>query len=156
MADWTLSQRDNLRLLGVHPDLQRVVRHAATRSALRFMVVEGRRTVERQRELFKAGASRTLNSRHLTGHAVDLAPILDDGSIPWNRGELFYAVATAMREASILEVVTVTWGAIWDRPLNDIGGDLFAEHANYLLRYRAERGPGARPLHDSPHYQIRV
>ncbi len=154
MSDWTLSQRDHTRLIGVHPGLQGVVRAAATRSPMRFMVVEGMRTRKRQQELFNAGASRTMNSRHLTGHAVDLAPVLDDGTIPWNRGELFYAVASVMREAAIIGCIAVTWGVIWDRPLNDVGPDLFAEHGNYLLRYRAERGPGARPLHDSPHYQI--
>lgn len=69
-----LSARCLARLKGVHPDLVRVVERA--RESTPFIVTEGLRTSARQRELFNAGATRTLNSRHLTGHAVDLAVLI--------------------------------------------------------------------------------
>lgn len=65
-----LTPRDLKRLEGVHPDLVRVVRRA--RLTARFMVIEGLRTLDRQRQLVEEGNSKTLRSRHLTGHAVDL------------------------------------------------------------------------------------
>jgi peptidoglycan L-alanyl-D-glutamate endopeptidase CwlK len=47
----------------------------AARREIVFDVIEGLRTIERQRELVAQGVSRTMNSRHLTGHAVDVWPI---------------------------------------------------------------------------------
>ena len=37
-------------------------------------VLEGKRTIERQRRLKARGASKTLSSEHLEGRAVDMAP----------------------------------------------------------------------------------
>ena len=68
-----LTPRDLDRLRGVHPDLVRVVVRARAMDA--FFVSEGVRTEERQRQLVREGKSRTMASRHLTGHAVDLYPI---------------------------------------------------------------------------------
>ena len=64
------------KLAGVHPALQQVVLQALERPPVPFIVFEGVRSAKRQAELFAAGASRTLNSRHLTGHAVDLVPLV--------------------------------------------------------------------------------
>lgn len=72
-----LGARSLGRLEGVHPDLVRIVKTAASISDLDFTVLEGLRTVERQKELVKQGASKTMKSRHLTGHAVDLAPMIN-------------------------------------------------------------------------------
>lgn len=63
------------KLDGVHPALVKVILAAAERSDVPFTVIEGLRTAERQAQLVKAGASKTSNSRHLTGHAADLWPI---------------------------------------------------------------------------------
>lgn len=69
---FALSRRSEARLVGVHPDLVAVVRRAIQITEVDFGVLEGVRTLERQRELVAKGASQTMNSRHLTGHAVDL------------------------------------------------------------------------------------
>ena len=65
-------------LKGVHPDLVRVMRRTLTLlpEDLDFRVTEGLRTPERQRQLKRQGATRTLNSRHITGHAVDIYVLL--------------------------------------------------------------------------------
>lgn len=99
------------RLQGVHPDLVRVVKRAAAMSDLDFTVLEGLRTVERQKELFKQGATRTMNSRHLTGHAVDLAPMLD-GKVSWE-WPLYHRLAKIVKAAAAAEGVAVTWGGSW-------------------------------------------
>lgn len=63
------------KLAGVNPVLADLIREAAKRASIPFTVIEGLRTKERQAQLVKAGASKTQNSRHLTGHAVDLWPL---------------------------------------------------------------------------------
>jgi len=97
------------RLKNVHPDLVRVMLRAGTQTD--FLVVEGLRTMARQRELVKAGASRTLNSRHLTGHAVDIAPLVG-GKLTWS-WEMFHKLAPIVKEAAKAEGVKVIWGGDW-------------------------------------------
>ena len=106
-----LGQRSLSRLEGVHPDLVRVVKKSAAMSSLDFTVLEGLRTIERQRQLMKQGATRTLNSRHLTGHAVDIAPMID-GKVSWD-WPLYHRLAKTVKEAAVAEKVAVTWGGDW-------------------------------------------
>jgi len=107
----TLSQRSILRLEDVHPDLVRVVHRAADMSSLDFMVLEGRRMMDRQKQLLAQGATRTLNSRHLTGHAVDLAPMIG-GSVSWD-WPLYHRLAKIVKAAAAAENVPLTWGGDW-------------------------------------------
>ncbi|MFV3077510.1 M15 family metallopeptidase [Niveispirillum fermenti] len=138
------------RLDGVHPDLVRVVKRAITVSDVDFSVVEGLRTVLRQRELVAAGASQTMASRHITGHAVDLAPLVG-GALRWD-WPLVHRVAAAMRTAGRLEQVPLRWGGAWDVPLTDTG-DAGPEEVSqgYAARRRAA---GARPFLDGPHFEL--
>lgn len=106
-----LSSRSLARLEGVHPDLVRVVRRAAATSDLDFTVLEGLRTEARQRQLFREGATRTMNSRHLTGHAVDLAPMLD-GKVSWD-WPLYHRLAKIVKAAATAEQVPIQWGGDW-------------------------------------------
>jgi peptidoglycan L-alanyl-D-glutamate endopeptidase CwlK len=66
----------------VHPELVRVVERAIQITTQDFRVQEGLRTRERRAKLVARGASRTMNARHLTDHAVDLAA-LGGGEISW-------------------------------------------------------------------------
>ena len=68
-----LPQRSLDKLAQVHPDLQRTILAAAIDTPIQFIVTEGMRSYERQLELYRAKKSRTMNSRHLQGYAVDLA-----------------------------------------------------------------------------------
>ena len=106
-----LSARSLSRLEGVHPDLIRVVHRAIQNSTVDFAVLEGLRTLERQQQLVKAGASLTLKSRHLTGHAVDLGAMVD-GKIRWD-WPLYYKIAEAMKDAARDLKVSITWGGDW-------------------------------------------
>lgn len=126
------------RLEGVHPDLVRVVKKAAAMSDLDFTVLEGLRTLDRQRKLLAQGASKTMNSRHLTGHAVDLAPLID-GKISWD-WPLYHRLAEVMREASLAEKVPIRWGGTW-KLLSAIKGPITAK----IL---------SRSFPDGPHFEI--
>ena len=106
-----LGARSLGRLEGVHPDLVRIVKKAAAMSNLDFTVLEGLRTFERQRQLVAEGASKTLKSRHLTGHAVDLAPMIG-GKISWD-WPLYNRLAKIVKAAAAEEKLPLTWGGDW-------------------------------------------
>lgn len=99
------------RLRGVHPDLVRVVKAAIAISPVDFLVTEGLRTVKRQEQLVAAGASKTMRSRHLTGHAVDVAPLIA-GQVRWDWPP-FHDIAAAMKAAAAAEGVPIDWGGDW-------------------------------------------
>lgn len=106
-----LSTRSRTRLKGVHPALVAVVEAALARSSIDFMVTEGLRTPERQAVLVKAGASRTQRSRHLTGHAVDVAALID-GQVRWD-WPLYGRIAEAFKSAAAELKTPIIWGGDW-------------------------------------------
>lgn len=108
---YTLSTRSLDRLNGVHPDLVSVVKLAIHLSEIDFVVLEGVRTKERQAQLLKAGASFTLKSRHLTGHAVDLGALVNK-EVRWD-WPLYHRIAKAMKQAAIDLDVPIVWGGDW-------------------------------------------
>jgi peptidoglycan LD-endopeptidase CwlK len=102
------------KLRGVHPDLVRVVLRCAEDwkdAETGFIVTCGLRTIEEQKVLVAKGASKTLRSRHLTGHAVDLAATID-GKVRWD-WPLYDRLAKAMKAAAKAEKVAVEWGGDW-------------------------------------------
>lgn len=76
------SQRSLNNLDSVHPDIRKVFEEVIRRSPIDFIVIEGRRTMERQKELVAKGKSWTFNSYHLFGLAIDIVPYVD-GAISW-------------------------------------------------------------------------
>ena len=100
------------RLVGVHPHLVNVVRLALAKSPLDFSVTEGLRSKERQAQLVKAGASRTMNSRHLTGHAVDLAAFIE-GRVSWDWPLYRRLNDEAMQPAAKELGIAIVWGGSW-------------------------------------------
>ena len=108
---YSLGVRSKARLKGVHPDLVKVVEKAIQLTAVDFTVLEGLRTPERQKALVQAGASQTMNSRHLTGHAVDLGAWVDD-EVRWD-WPLYHKIAAAMKEAAKQVGVPIEWGGDW-------------------------------------------
>lgn len=107
----TLGERSLSRLEGVHPDLVRVVKRAAAISALDFTVLEGLRTLARQKQLFQQRATTTMKSRHLTGHAVDLGAMIG-GEVRWD-WPLYHRLADIVKEAAKAEGVPIEWGGDW-------------------------------------------
>lgn len=106
-----LNARSEKALVGVHPDLVAVVRRAAEIMPGGFIITEGMRTKERQRELFAKGLSKTMNSRHLVGLAVDFAPLID-GDVTW-KWPAFPPVANAFKQAAAELKTPIVWGGDW-------------------------------------------
>jgi peptidoglycan L-alanyl-D-glutamate endopeptidase CwlK len=142
----TLDARSIKRLEGVHEDLVLVVNRASEITDQPFIVTEGLRSLERQKQLLAAGASKTLRSRHLTGHAVDLAAFIDlngdgqkdiDEAIRWD-WPLYFKLAEAMRVAAEGLDVPIEWGGNW-RLLNGNGTVSESDLAKWA---------------DGPHFQL--
>ena len=106
------SARSLKNLNGIHPDLRRAIDRALQDSELDFVVIEGLRTKERQKQLVASGASKTMNSRHLTGHAVDLVPIGPNGKAAFD-WPLYHKLGPAVKEAAAKEGVAIVWGGDW-------------------------------------------
>lgn len=125
MKKHKLGSRSLKNLRGVHPDLVKVVRRALKICPCDFTVIEGLRTLERQKRLKRSGATKTLRSRHLTGHAVDIVPWIN-GTVDWNDYGNFCQVGHAMRVAAVDLGVALTWGAgkmyggSWSNSFNDM------------------------------------
>lgn len=102
----TLNARSLRNLEGVHPDLVRVVKAAAEK--VPFIVTEGLRNLERQKQLVKAGKSWTLNSRHLTGHAVDVC----DDDARYDIPDMNH-IAVVMKDCAKQLDIPIVWGGDW-------------------------------------------
>ena len=140
---FVLSDKSLQKLDGVKDDLVRVVKRAIEITDTDFAVIEGLRTKERQAYLVKKGASKTMNSKHLTGHAVDIAPIVN-GKISWDF-EHYYALASAMAKAATELGVKVRWGGAWVTITGKSGTP-----QDWVKAYRAG---GGRFL-DGPHFEL--
>ena len=110
-TDFKFSKRSRKNLKGVHPDLVKVVERALELTEVDFVVVEGIRTLEKQRQYVESGASKTMNSRHLTGHAVDLIAWVDR-TVNWSL-TYYEKIAAAMKEAGRELGIPVEWGGDW-------------------------------------------
>lgn len=115
---YKLGSRSLTRLNGVHPDMVRIVKRAIQITTIDFTVLEGLRSVARQRKLVAKGASKTMNSRHIKapngyGHAVDLAPLVG-GKVSWD-WKHFYPIEKAMKQAARELGIPLEWGGDWRR-----------------------------------------
>lgn len=151
-SGFKLSARSRRNLVDVHPHLVRVVERALDLSAIDFVVLEGVRTIERQRELVASGASQTMAGRHLKGqsgfgHAVDLGAWV--GEIRWDMG-LYYQLATAVQRAARESSTPIRWGGAWVRidTATQTPAQLVAE---YVARCRAAK---RKAFIDGPHFEL--
>ena len=101
--------KNNLK--GVHPDLVKVVEKAITLTEIDFRVTEGLRSKTRQIELVNKGASKTLNSRHITGHAVDVVALIG-GTVRWD-WPLYDKIAKAFKQSAKELNIPIVWGGDW-------------------------------------------
>jgi len=140
MSKYNLGSRSQSNLVGVHPDLVKVVKRAIQITGQDFLVLEGLRSAEqcyinygKGRTASQCAAEKVptkyaqphaakvtwlrnpLNSKHCKqsdgwGHAVDLVP----WPIDWQALSKFDAIAKAMMAAAKELGVSLRWGADWD------------------------------------------
>ena len=108
MTKFVLGAKSLQKLEGVHEDLVKVVKRAIELTDTDFTVGEGLRTKERQAKLFAEGKSKTLNSKHLTGRAVDLW-VLKDGKVTWDK-VAYDNLAPFVKQAAKELEINIRWG----------------------------------------------
>lgn len=130
--------------------LVETVHRAIKYTPVDFAVVEGRRTLERQKELVAKGASKTMKSKHLDGMAVDLMAFIDDR--PSWEIQLYDDIADAMAEAASELQIRLRWGAAWHIPNIATYGKTMREA---MIEYVDQcRSKNRRPFIDGPHFEL--
>lgn len=145
-----LSNRSKSRLEGVDPRLVECVHRAIKITSIDFGVTQGLRTLEEQKALFDRRATKTMNSKHLTGHAVDLVAYIGP-RVSWELA-VYDDIADAMQEAAIEVGVPIRWGGAWQIPdIREWTNTMqFAQNKYVDLR----RSQGRRPFIDAPHFEV--
>ena len=145
-----LSKRSLSNLEGVDERLVEVVKHAITITKIDFGVIDGVRTIEEQRGLVASGASQTMKSKHIDGHAVDLMAYIGSRA-SWELN-LYDDIADAMKAAAIDIEVPIRWGAAWNVPdIRDWDGTMQDAMDFYVDTRRSQ---GRRPFIDGPHFEL--
>ncbi len=145
-----LSSRSLGRLDGVDEKLSNVVKKAIGYSTVDFGVIQGLRSIEEQKELVAKGLSKTMNSKHLEGRAVDLMAYLN-GRACWEVN-VYDEIADAMKQAAIETGAKICWGASWH--IDDITkwDGTMQEAMNAYIDLR--RSQSRTPFIDGPHFQL--
>lgn len=149
---FNLSKRSLAKLEGVDKRLVDIVKHAITETSVDFGVIEGLRSIERQRELVAKGASQTMSSKHIPGEAVDLmAYVGRPARASWELN-LYDEIADAMKKAAGLVGAPLRWGCAWH--ITDIRAwnGTMEEAMNDYIDLR--RSQGRRAFLDGPHFEL--
>jgi peptidoglycan L-alanyl-D-glutamate endopeptidase CwlK len=149
MSKHKLGPASKKELQGVHPDLVAVVQRAIEITVQDFSVHDGIRTLAEQKKLVAAGASQTLDSRHITGHAVDLVPHVN-GKLRWEWDPI-YMIADAVRVAAQELGTPIRWGGAWDVEFTTSSESPEDLVAQYVARRKAA---GLRAFIDGPHFEL--
>tara|TARA_B000000609_G_C24180982_1_gene358324 strand:+ start:1061 stop:1516 length:456 start_codon:yes stop_codon:yes gene_type:complete len=145
-----LSDRSLARLEGVEDSMRAVTELAIEYTKIDFGVTCGLRTVEEQRELVEAGASQTMNSKHIPGLAVDVVAYIGP-RVSWEVN-LYDDIADAFKIAAIELGTGIRWGAAWHIPdIRDWNGTMEEAMNSYVDTRRKE---GKRPFIDAPHFEL--
>lgn len=141
MSRFKLSEKSMNKLEGVNEDLVEVVKLAIQLSLVDFTVLEGLRTIERQKELYAQGRTKagkivtwTMNSAHLRGHAVDLGAIVN-GVLTWEE-KWYPLIADAMLEAAAKLNISIVWGGTF----RDKNGKLRPDSPHFELNKNFYKG----------------
>lgn len=145
-----LSLRSKSRLRGVDPKLVAVVKRAIEITKVDFGVTEGLRTLETQKKYVAQGKSKTMDSKHIRGRAVDLVAFVE-GKVSWELN-LYDNIADAMAQAAKELGVPLRWGAAWNIPDITRWEGTMEEAMNHYIDTR--RRQGKRPFIDGPHFEI--
>lgn len=149
MPAFSLGAQSLKELKGVHADLVAVVKRAIQITAQDFAVHDGIRTIAEQQQLVAAGASQTMESRHITGHAVDLVPYVN-GKLRWEWPPI-YVIADAVRAAAKELGTPIRWGGAWDVEFTTSTESPEDLVAGYVSR---RKKAGLRAFVDGPHFEL--
>tara|TARA_R100000234_G_scaffold82508_1_gene52099 strand:- start:394 stop:810 length:417 start_codon:yes stop_codon:yes gene_type:complete len=107
------SRKSRERLEGVDPRLVLLLEEVV--KYFDIVVIEGKRSQERQNELVKQGKSKTKFGKHVLGMAVDIAPYdpTVKGKIDWNARDDFHYMGGFVLGIACKMGINVRWGGDW-------------------------------------------
>lgn len=150
-SNFKFSAASLAELKGVKQELVDCVKLALKLSTQDFTVFDGIRTLKEQQQHVANGTSKTMQSKHLQGLAVDLVPWIG-GKLVWD-WEGCYKIAMAMDEAATQLGIAdkIRWGGAWDRTLADFGSlDSWKAYESEVRAYHARTG---KSFVDGPHFE---
>jgi len=147
---FVLSKKSLGKLEGVDDRLQEVVMQAIGITKVDFGVIEGVRSIARQKRLVNSGASHTMKSKHLEGKAVDLLAYAD-GRASWELN-LYDDIAKAIKESARISNLGIRWGGAWNIEDIRFWNGSMEKAMNYYIDSR--RSVGKKPFIDGPHFEI--
>ena len=149
-SNFTFGAGSARKLRGVNEALVTIAHEALAISRVDFSITSGVRTPKQQKALVEAGKSWTMDSRHLTGHAIDVCGWVD-GATSYHSDHLF-AIAEAMCSAAVAVGYPVRWGGAWHiGDIRDVKIDMADLNAEYD---RLRKSQGRVPSHDLPHFEL--
>jgi peptidoglycan L-alanyl-D-glutamate endopeptidase CwlK len=74
-----------------------------------FSVIDGLRDLKTQKLYFESGKSKTMNSKHLKGLAVDLVPY----PIDWTNLESFIELSKVIKRIALDNNIKIVFGGDW-------------------------------------------
>ena len=144
-----LSQKSYDNLRGVNQKLVDIVEIAIIETPVDFRVTEGLRSLSRQKHLVSIGASQTLDSKHLTGDAIDLVPW--DGGPRWE-WPLIYRLAEHIRKVADIQRVSIRWGGAWD--VQNFTNTVKSPEELVAAYVARRKKVGRKAFIDGPHYEL--
>jgi peptidoglycan L-alanyl-D-glutamate endopeptidase CwlK len=144
------SQSSLSKLITVDSKLQIPAVKVLEISPTDFAITEGLRTKERQLQLYKQGKSKTLNSKHLEGKAIDICPCINGKLDYAAESDLFFILGLFYLKAKELNEkyeitggseglnIKLRFGAFWDYKSireNKEKGFVDACHVELMLYY---------------------
>jgi len=149
VSSFKFGQKSLNELNGVHSELVAVVNRALELTVQDFAVHDGIRSFEEQKNYVASGVAQTMDSRHLTGHAVDLVPYIN-GKLRWE-WEPIYKIADAVRIAANELGTPIRWGGAWDVSFTETSDSPEDLVIDYVAR---RKKAGKKAFIDGPHFEL--
>ena len=102
------------RLKTTEPFVQEIMHEVLSISPYDFGIPEfgGRRTIQHQEQLVKQGKSKTMNSKHLKGEAIDICRYMGGDEYSFER-EHILPIAHIVKQVAKNKGYKVKWGGDW-------------------------------------------
>jgi len=144
-----LSNKSRENLEGVAQPLIDLAYAAIKNTPVDFRVTEGIRTVERQTILVRSGASRTMDSKHIHGYAIDVVPWIEGA--PRYHWPLIFKMVEHIRDWAQILGIGIVWGGSWNQNFTNTKASAQYLQARYIDRCKNLR---KIPFLDGPHIEL--
>jgi hypothetical protein len=152
LSGFRFSDKSLAQLASVKRPLREVAMRALQLSKVDFGITQGLRTIEEQRRLVAEGKSKTMNSKHLTGDAVDVVMFVPSQGYTYEPVSGFVMIADAFKAAAGQLKTKIRWGGAWHiENFTTYYGDAQEATDEYVA---LKRSLGQKPFLDLVHFEL--